>query len=419
MMIAKRKPSRPNLKAAFKYLSVASLLTAAASARAQSYAPRPFPEFGEESFNTFLTRVSSVKDTSMKRLIVDNYVAKIHDRGAPPVEDSTVYFIYRGKTRRVTVPSDLNGWDPSADTMSRVRGTDLFVLSKRINRAARFEYKFVVDTAWILDPLNRHTAMGGYGPNSELCMPDYAPPGEIAFRENIPHGTVDTLTLTSKLLGRTHPVFVYRPAGFDRERGDYPSIIVTDGGEYISLALMLNVLDNMIADSVIEPVIAIFVDPRTDVTDSRTSHRMEYYTMSDTFVQSLVHELRPRIKRKYGISDSPSRSAIMGASLGGVISLYAAHSRPDVFGMAASQSPAFWLNDEALIRLVQRSPRKPLRLYIDTGTIRDAEVHARKMKSVLEERGYEFSYAEYHEGHNWVNWRARVDDILKYFFGRN
>lgn len=416
-MNTKRKASRAHLKAAFKYLSVASLLTAA-SARAQSLTPRTLSEFTTEPFNTFLTRVSSAKDSSMKKRIVDNYVAKIQSHGSPLVEDSAVYFLFRGKARRVSVPSDLNGWDGGADSMRKIRGTDLFYLPKKIDRAARFEYKLVVDSSWILDPLNRHTAMGGYGPNSELRMPDYVPPEEISFRDTIAHGTVDTLALRSTLLGRTHPVFVYLPPGYSRARGDYPSIIVTDGGEYISLGLMLNILDNLIADSLIEPVIAIFVDPRTNVTNSSTSHRMEYYTMNDTFVQSLTKELRPRIKRKYGISNNPSRSAIMGASLGGVISLYAAHSRPDVFGMAASQSPSFWWNDEAVIKLVQRSARKPLRLYIDTGTIRDAQVHARKMKRVLDEKGYDFSYAEYPESHNWVNWRARVDDILKYFFGR-
>ena len=60
----------------------------------------------------------------------------------------------------------------------------------------------------------------------------------------------------------------------------------------------------------------------------------------------------------------------------------------------------------------------PGKFYIDTGTIRDAQEHARKMKKVLEEKCYDFSYGEYPESHNWVNWRSRLDDILVYFWGK-
>jgi enterochelin esterase-like enzyme len=39
------------------------------------------------------------------------------------------------------------------------------------------------------------------------------------------------------------------------------------------------------------------------------------------------------------------------------------------------------------------------------------------MKAVLEQKGYDLTYAEYPESHNWVNWRARLDDILECFWG--
>ena len=400
-----------------KYISAASVITAAASTRSQTLEFRSAPDVIGEPFPDFLVRVRLQENVEAKARLTDALVAKIMAHGRALIEDSTVYFVYRGPARRVTVPSDLNGWNATADSMLPVEGTNLFFLAKTVNEAARFEYKFVVDSAWILDPLNRQIAMGGYGPNSEVWMRKYKPPEEIQYREDISHGTFDTLSFKSELLGRTHPVFVYLPPGYKNSRKLFPSIWVTDGGEYLSLALMNNVIDNMIAEKRIQPVVGFFIDPRTDVRDAGTSMRMHDYTMSDTFVTALTVELRPRLLEKYRVSLEPEQTAIMGASLGGLIASYAALKRPEVFGLAAAQSPAFWWKNGAIVNMVHTGPKRNVKFYIDTGTISDAQTESRQMKVALEEKGYSLSYGEYPEGHNWANWRARLENILTFFWG--
>jgi enterochelin esterase-like enzyme len=413
-----RHYKRNDAATALKHLNVLSLVTAASCAESLSFDRPAVHEPIGERFTDFLARVNRQRDHAARRGIVDEFMKIVRTSGRPVIEDNRIYFLYQGKAERVGVPSDLNGWNPFSDTMSRIRGTNLFFLEKKVDGAARFEYKFSVDSTWILDPFNSQHAMGGYGPNSEIRMPGYKPPRDIEFRPRIPHGTFDALSFRSRLLGRTHPVFVYLPAGYKNTRRRYPSVYIMDGGEYISLALMHNVLDNLIADGRIRPVIGIFVDPRTDVRNSETSKRMLDYTMSDTFVSFLTTELRKMLLRKYRLIPRPHNTAIMGASLGGLISTYAACTRPDVFGLCAAQSPSYWLKNEAMIELIAASPRVPVKLYVDTGTIRDAQTQTRKMKAVLKQKGYEFTYAEYPESHNWVNWRARVPDILSYFWGK-
>jgi len=409
---------RLTLSTAFRYISAASMITVAASARGQTSDLPTVQEVLRERFPDFLSRLRGEKSSPAKARLVDNFIAHLRNHGRPLVEDTTVHFVYQGTSRQVTVPSDLNSWNATADTMVRIEGTDLFYLSKNVHRAARFEYKFVVDSSWILDPLNRQQAIGGYGPNSEVRMSAYVPPEEILPRKDSAHGSIDTIFFRSKVLGRTHPVFVYLPKEYKHSSRTYPSIWVTDGGEYLSLALMNNVLDNMIADGRIEPVVGVFVDPRTDPRDSGTSMRMHDYTMSDTFAKALTVELLPHLLRKYRISTAPEQTAIMGASLGGLISTYIAYTKPEVFGLAAAQSPSFWWNNDTIIHLVRTGKTKKIRFYIDTGTIADALAESRRMKAALETKGYELSYAEYPEGHNWVNWRARLDDILLYFWGK-
>ena len=405
-------------KASYQHVSFALMFTMAMSARSRPADTRnSFDAIGER-FRDSLARIHSQSHPTLRTIAVEEFIEKLRRYGRPYTEKNKVVFLYRGDAKRVSVPSDLNGWNSSADRMTRVRGTNLFYLEKKVDRAARFEYKFAVDSQWILDPLNMQQAMGGYGPNSEIWMPAYIPPSEIEYRSNIPHGSVDAFSIKSVILKRTHPVFVYKPHSYSALKKQFPTMYITDGGEYISLALMLNVLDSMIADGRIEPIIAVFIDPRTDVRDAETSKRMTDYMMSDRFVDFLATELRPKIAKRYRTNPDPQRTAIMGASLGGLIATYSAYIRPDIFGLCAAQSPAYWITDGAITSMISRGPKKPIKFSIDTGTIRDAQDEARRMKKVLKKRHYKFRYSEHPESHNWVNWRGRLPEILTFFWGK-
>jgi enterochelin esterase-like enzyme len=407
---------RTTLSSALHYLSAASLLTTAALERAGTAGHGPLPESSAESFHAFLARLAALPDSVSRMRLVKTLAEHRAMLGTPFIEDTAVTFIYCGAAVRVTVPGDLNGWNPAADAMTRVQGTNLFYLVKRAEAAARFEYKFAVDSTWILDPFNRRTAMGGFGPNSEIWMPAYTPPAEVVPRLGIPHGRIDTLLVESAILGRRYTAFIYVPPGYAAIRGRLPSLLVTDGGEYLTLGLMNTVLDNLIADRRIRPLLGVFLDPRMDLRDPETSMRMEDYAMNDSFAGFLTGEVLPLVRSRYRVSTDPGETGIMGASLGGLCATHAAFTHPDVFGLCAAQSPSYWWNDDALMNLIDREPKRPVRFSIDTGTIGDAQEGARRMRDVLKRKGYPFAYAEYPEGHNWVNWRSRIDDILTTFW---
>jgi len=361
----------------------------------------------------FLGSVSAA-ETEERDSLIRKALEDIHSSGNALVTDSCVHFLYAGPAQSVFVPSDMNAWQPGEDRMINLEGTDLFHLTLPLPHGARLEYKFIVDFVWMMDPANSRKALGGYGYNSELWMPGYTPPPEISEQVGIERGSLDTLAFTSDTLGRTHPVFVYLPARYSGGTTALESIWVTDGGEYLTLGHMKTVLDNMIHARRIRPVVAIFIDPRTDPNDSRTSRRMEDYSLHSPFLNALISELRPRILREYRIESGPG--VIMGASMGGLFSTYAVVTRPDVFYGSAAQSPAYWWESGAIFDLVKKRGPTAGKFYIDTGTIRDAQAESNRMYHVLLELDCTVTYSEYPEGHNPVNWRARIDDILEYFF---
>ena len=361
-------------------------------------------------------RVFELTNEKERQRAVRMLLDTVAREGRIPITDSSVYFIYAGSARHVFVAGDFNAWSPSSDGMMHVQGTNLFVLNLVLPHAARFEYKFVVDSNWVLDSLNPRTALGGFGSNSEVSLPGYLPPPDTGYRGNVQHGTIDTLEFQSRLLGCSHPVLVYLPPGHTPDTA-MRVLYVTDGGEYLERTRFANVLDNLIAGHRIPPLAGIFVDPRLRLDDSRTNRRMSEYAISDTFLNFLADELRPFLAKSYHITTEPSHTGILGASMGGLISTYAIFRRPDAFGLGAAQSPAYQIRGETIFSKIPPGNHSGVKMYLETGTLHDAEILSRRMKDALTRAGFLVRYVEVPEGHNWINWSGHLADLLTYFWG--
>jgi enterochelin esterase family protein len=333
----------------------------------------------------------------------------------PLVEDSLVTFVYRGKVLgKVCVPSDLNRWDTNGDELERLDGTDFYCRTLALPMDARIDYKLYVDNAWMLDPLNSKTVRGGFGDNSAFAMPAYEEPLEIAEAKSIEHGAIETHEFVSKVLPTTRRIQVYVPVGYTpmgvsgSAIGNCRAIFVQDGGEYITLGSMVNVLDDLIARGEIPPVVAVFIDP---------VERNSEYRLNPGYERMITDELLPFIRDRYDVARDPAKTAIMGASLGGEISVMIALDHPEIFGKCGSQSGVVGLDDGRLVRAVKAEPRKAVDFYLDCGRFGDAIDENRLMREALLEEGYALKYQELNEGHSWGNWRAHLDDMLVSFWG--
>jgi len=339
--------------------------------------------------------------------VVSSFIQE-NQEGFPLIEDSLVTFVYHGTVAlRIAVPSDINQWDTAVHHMHRLGGTDLYYLTLAMPADARIDYKFYVDGLWMLDPLNEQTVRGGFGDNSAFAMPLYEPAAEIEFVDSIPHGALEEHLFNSKIIVGARKVQVYLPPGY-KAGGDYPMVLVHDGGEYVTLASMVNVLDNLISEERIPPVVAVFVPP--------VDRNYEYFLNAD-YERVLLEEILPFINETYSVSGDPDKRAIMGASLGGSISMMLSLNHPEIFGKCGSQSGAFGVNEMALIQRVLNEPAKDIAIYLDCGTFGDLTDENRAMVDALKKKKYDFVYAEFNEGHSWGNWRAHIDDMLIFFWG--
>ena len=368
-------------------------------------------EGDEMTFQGFLDEVIAAP-VDGRTQIVDDFMQEMAPAGFPFLEDTLAHFIYRGTAASgIAIAGDFNEWSPSGTGMTRVEGTGFHYLTKAFELDARLDYKFVIGgTQWVLDPLNPNTIMGGFGPNSELAMPRYVQPQEIDRIEGIPHGTTETFSFHSDILANNRTVQVYLPPGYaDNPSALYPALYVNDGGEYLTLAGMNNVVDNLLDQGKIDDLIVVFVTP---------VNRNSEYWLNPGYKNMIVGELVPHIDSNYRTASDAAGRGIMGASLGGLISVYIAYEHPETFGFAASQSGAFWVNDNQAIETLSAGPQKDIKVYLDWGTYESGIQQSNySLRDILLSKEYDLTQFEHHEGHSWGSWRAHTDDILKAFAG--
>ncbi|MEM8556332.1 MAG: alpha/beta hydrolase-fold protein [Bacteroidota bacterium] len=389
-------------------------------------------------FATFLADVEGAGNAERQAL-----VEAFWDRlpRTPLIEsDTTAVLLWRGEAQSVGVLGDMGAWAATLP-LTRLAGTDLWYRRLHAEPEARLEYLFMVDESsegfgaellGLPDPRNPDRVLSGFGPFSELTMPGYAYPEVFAAVRDGTPGTADGLDvhpLPAGVLPYDRKVLVYTPPGYASEPTTrYPTVYLMDGRDYIEFAHAPAVLDDLIARGEIEPILAVFVDPPNRHAPA-SPNRMTEYGLNDDFVAFLADELVPFVDARYRTRTTPDARLIVGDSYGGLIATYVPFSRPDVFGLGYSQSAYYSFQDDRMIRLLDQEPVRPIRLFVDIGTYETtvgpgmlpaAETNFlaanRRLRDVLAERGYDFVYAEYPQGHTWGNWRAHLIDGLRHFF---
>ncbi len=162
--------------------------------------------------------------------------------------------------------------------------------------------------------------------------------------------------------------------------------------------------------------------------------------LSDGYLKFITRELKPRIDRQFRVNTDRANTAIMGSSMGGLISLYAIDEYPNIFGGAGMMSthwPMFLPAEgedlsegeyEAVSTAFERyiAPALPSpathKLYFDHGSETLDRLYARyqtRVDRVVARRGYRqgvnwISRNFPGQAHNEVSWASRVEIPLRF-----
>ena len=213
-------------------------------------------------------------------------------------------------------------------------------------------------------------------------------------------GTVETIrAVRSAELGNARDLHIWLPPGYRRGGREYPVIYMQDGqnlfdhrlsfagaweldpplsaASHQELGAIVVGVSNVGADRIDE--YSPFVDPKVGGGEG------------NRYVHWLIDTVKPLIDLRYRTKPDRANTGIGGASMGGLISLYAFFRHPSMFGFVAALSPSAWFADSAIFPFVESAAFVPGRIYLDAGGREDARIveSGRRLRDVLLSRGYE------------------------------
>lgn len=91
----------------------------------------------------------------------------------------------------------------------------------------------------------------------------------------------------------------------------------------------------------------------------------------DAYLQFIVETLKPYVDSTYRTLQDAQNTALIGSSLGSLISTYGATKYPNVFGKVGALSPAYWFSFNDFNKYLETLPKKSLKdlkIYMVAGT---------------------------------------------------
>lgn len=306
----------------------------------------------------------------------------------------------------------------------RLGNTQAFYLPLELPPRARVEYKLEVvrngQRSWIRDPLNPLQAFDPFGSNSVCPMPGYQDPPWVTPDPGLREGRLERFTVQSEVYGGPRECQVYLPNEY-KARKRYPLLLCHDGSDYLRFAGVKTVLDNLIFRHEVAPMVVVFTDG---------GERNKEYGANPRQPKFLVEEVLPHVEASFGVTRDPRARGLMGASFGGVSSLYTAWTYPGVFGQLMLQSGSFVFTDigdhgrgplfDPVVQFVNRfreDPGRPkARMFLSCGTFESLIYYNRSLVPLLRRAGLDVEFRESQDGHNWIAWRNHLREGLAWLF---
>jgi len=200
---------------------------------------------------------------------------------------------------------------------------------------------------------------------------------------------VSTITIDAPQLQSAKKIWIYLPKNYDSTQKKYPVIYMHDAQNLFDAKTSFvgewNVDEKL--DSLNAQVIVIGVEHGNNKRiDELTPYKNAKYGggNADNYLEFIVKTLKPEIDKKYRTKTNSRNTAIMGSSLGGLVSFYAILKYPEVFGKAGVFSPSFDYSKDIYTK-TENTKKIKAKIYFLYGDNEDADMvpNMNKMDDLL------------------------------------
>ncbi len=170
-------------------------------------------------------------------------------------------------------------------------------------------------------------------------------------------------TFTIPELNRKRKVWMYLPIDYEATMKRYPVIYMHDGqnlfDEQASFAGEWHVEDTLdeLSKEGHERVIIVGIENAQDGEERIKEYSPwfnEYNQMGgngSTYVKFIIEVLKPYIDRNFRTLPDAAHTGMVGSSMGGLITLYAAIEYQHIFSRIGIFSPSLWFSEEAFLHV--------------------------------------------------------------------
>ena len=230
----------------------------------------------------------------------------------------------------------------------------------------------------------------------------------------------------SKFLHNKRKIFVWLPPAYKSNPDKkYPVLYMHDGQNLVDPKTAYAGYDWRVDETATKLIKNHKVKPFIIVGINNTNDRLDEYSETEkgrNYLQFIVNELKPFVDSNFRTLTDRNNTAIMGSSMGGLISFLAVWNYSDVFSKAGCMSSSFYYHSDHVINLVKSyiGNKKDIKIYIDHGE--DGLVRGQQMFCALTQKGFvigtgvDYYYAPGAEHHE-KEWAKRLERPLKFFFG--
>lgn len=236
-------------------------------------------------------------------------------------------------------------------------------------------------------------------------------------------GSLGDVLVVERESSEAHRVRVYYPPGYEENTlKRYPTLYMHDaqnlfvpGESFLGVSVKVDeTLELLDAMNVVDKVVVVAIYPN----DRAVEYTKRGYVPYGKF---LAGTLKPLIDQRVRTLATPESTAVMGASLGGVVSLHVLMAHRDAFGMCGCLSSTFGYDDD-LFERVSRASLRGARIYLDSGWPGDNFESTRAMRDLLRLGGMHFGrdylyFAYPNHVHNERFWATRSHIPFQFFFG--
>jgi enterochelin esterase family protein len=351
--------------------------------------------------------------------------------------DSVTFRFVAPKARKVSVSASWLGYDTSKLQMTQDQN-GIWTVSTPKPAPELYTYNIVVDGVTMLDPSNVQVQRDGSRyMNALLVSGDYAD----LYAECSKPGNVEHVWYYSAENGMTRRMYVYTPAGYDRNNKNvkYPVLYLLHGGggdedAWSTLGRTCQILDNLIAQGKAKPMIVVMPNGNPNQYAAQTlgipvkTDVKQYASGFDNY-SSLVADILPYIEKNYPVIKNRKGRAVAGLSMGGGQSFYIAFRNVDVFAnvgifssglIGASAIGGAPFDAEQHFPGMYTNPAKYNKfdvIYLACGEQDNRIDGMLDFKQKLNDKGYKgVVWEQYPGAHEWKVWRRNLSSFVQLIF---